>query len=186
MEDAEDIRVCHGCIGDPFLSAEVRSEGKRGKCTYCGRIRRSLSVQELADGIHSVIQSDFNLTATEPQGYELALAQEFGWERAGEPVNHIIQEIAGVDEPIATTIQEHLSDRFGYHAAKEGEEDPYGDEACYEGKGPDEWGLRETWDWCRSEVRFRSRFFSPHARSALDDIFGDIGVLRTWEGVPAI
>jgi RES domain/HEPN/RES N-terminal domain 1 len=185
-EDAEDTRVCYDCIGDRFLSEEVRSQGARAKCTYCRTTRESVSLKELADRIDGVIESDFSLTPTEPQdGYELAMAKEDGWVRPGLPVNDLIQDIAGVNEAIATDVQEHLSDRSDYDA-KEGEEDPYGDEACYAEKGADEWDLRETWDFVRREVRFRSRFFSSHAQEALNEIFGDIKTLCTSEGAPAI
>lgn len=186
MDDQEDKRVCHECIGDSSLAHEVRSAGENAACAYCEQTRETISLEDLADRIHEVLERDFYRTPADPHGYELAMASDIGWERAGDRVEYVIADVAGLDEPIARDVRELLSDRFGYEATKEGEEDPYDDQACYEEKGPDEWDFRESWDFFRSQVRFRSRFFNPHAQRALDEIFGDLGSLHNHEGTPAI
>ncbi len=186
MNDPEETKVCYDCIGDPFLKEEVRSEGRRTTCAYCGKRRKSVSLDELADHIHGVLDGHFYLTPSEPEGIEYTMAKEFGWERRGDPVDLFISEIAGLEEEIVKDIQEHLSDRFGDDAFDGGCEDPYGDQACYDEKGPDDCDFRDTWDFFRVEIRSRSRFFSQHAQRALNEIFGDIETLRTWDGAQAI
>ena len=137
MNDPEETKICYGCIGDPFLKEEVRSEGRRTTCAYCRKRRKSISLDDLADRIHGVLDGHFYLTPSEPEGIEYTMAKEFGWERRGDPVDLFISEIAGLEEAIVKDIQEHLSDRFGYDAFEGGCEDPYGDQAYYEEKGPD-------------------------------------------------
>jgi hypothetical protein len=126
----------------------------------------SVSLDELSDRIRGVIEDHFNLTPDYPEGLEASLVSELGWERSGTPVEELIQEIASIDESIARDVKEHLSEQFGYRAVRDGEENPYGDEAHYEDEGPDDSGFWESWDAFCTHVRFRSRFFSPHARQA--------------------
>ena len=160
-DGARDRWICHGCVEDPFLKKEVRTGGKRAKCSYCGTMRKSLSLEWLANRTHDVLVQHFNLTT----------------ERSGDAVGYVIQEIAEVDEPVAEDVRKYLSD---LHDGEGGNH--YGDDAYYEARGADGRYLRETWErFCR-EIQFRSRFFSP--RQALDEIFRDIGALRTWRGVP--
>ena len=72
--------------------------------------------------------------------------------------------------PVATDVVAHLSDRHGYGAIKDGENDTYGDDALYEKRRADDWGFRDTWEAFRSEIRFRARFFSTYAGEALTSI----------------
>ena len=168
-DETESTWICHACIGDSFLNEEVRSGGKWAKCSYCGTMRESLSLEELANRIHEVLEEHFNLTT----------------ERLGEPVGYVIQEIASVDERIAEGVRKRLSDLHADDDVWRSDwEDRFGDGAFYEARGPGEWCLRESWKRFRREIQFRSRFFSP--RQALDEIFRDIGTLRAWKGAPVI
>ena len=36
--------VCHDCIGDVFLSQEVKANGTSMKCTYCACTKKSISL----------------------------------------------------------------------------------------------------------------------------------------------
>ena len=70
IKENDTGRVCHGCIGDPFLAQEVKEQGMRGLCRYCGKRRKTLSLDKLAERIHEVLQERFKLTPSEPDGYE--------------------------------------------------------------------------------------------------------------------
>ena len=48
--------VCSGCIGEPFLAREVKRQGTRHVCTYCGKRRNSVALEDLADRIHDALQ----------------------------------------------------------------------------------------------------------------------------------
>ena len=39
---------------------------------------------------------------------------------------------------------------------------------------PDDWFFRDAWEWFRTEVQSRARFFGESAEEALDQIFGDL------------
>ena len=46
-EDDDTAYVCHDCIGDPFLAEDVRAEGTRATCSYCGEVREALVLGDL-------------------------------------------------------------------------------------------------------------------------------------------
>lgn len=179
-------RVCHDCVGDPFLADEVKEEGARGLCNYCRETREALTLEDLAERIHEVLQGHFELTPSMPSGYEYALAREGLWERPGYPVADVIADIAGLSEENARDVRELLSDRHGYWAINDGEDDPYGSDALYEERRLDDWNFRDTWAAFRSEIRSRARFFSAYAEEALNSIFGDLSTHRASGDRPVI
>ena len=180
--DIDTDYVCHACIGDSFLAKQVVSEGTRAECRYCDRVSEALPLDELAERIHEVLQSHFELTPSVPEGIEFTLAREGLWERPGLLVADVIADIAGIDEKIATDVRELLSDRYGYRAIKDGEEDPYSSDACYEERGAED----TAWKMFCDHIRSYGRFFNSYAEDELNRIFGDLGIQKTFHGKPVI
>ena len=56
-DELTDKRICHACIGEAYLAAEVKSSGEAGECAYCGETGPSLTIEELADGIEIALES---------------------------------------------------------------------------------------------------------------------------------
>ena len=181
-EDIDMGYVCHDCIGDPFLAEAVRAEGTRVACSYCDVVGEALPLDDLAQCIHEVLQNHFELTSSQPIGHEYALAKEGLWERAGDLVKHVIADITGVSEEIATDVTELLSDRYGYWAIKDGEENPYDSDAYYEEQGTDD----SAWKTFCEQIRFHGRFFNRYAEDGLTHIFGDLGTQKTFCSKPVI
>jgi hypothetical protein len=104
--DGETTKICIGCIGDSFLREEVRQNAEEGTCSYCLRDDRVISLQDLADRIHEVLEAQFYVTSSEPEGFDYYLAEEGRWDRPGDPVAQIISDIAGLDEEVSEDIRE--------------------------------------------------------------------------------
>ena len=173
--------VCHQCIGDSFLANEVKDNGTPSQCNYCNQLCEAKTLRDLADRIHDVLQDHFELTPNYPDApYEYYLEHEGEWERRGDPVEHVIAEIASLDENVTYDVTSLLSDWHSYQAVRNGEEDPYGPEAMYEERDASDLGFQLTWTHFRREIQSRSRFFSKSAEKMLDDIFGDLTALETW------
>ena len=51
VDDLDVKKLCHRCIGEKYLSGEIRSQGKRRKCSYCGKVRHCYQVREMAERI---------------------------------------------------------------------------------------------------------------------------------------
>ena len=175
-ENIETDYICHQCIRDPFLAKEVMTNDISGECRYCEKIRKVLPLDELTERIHEVLQAHYVLIRSQPHDYEYALGPVDVWVRPGDFVDDVIADIAGVSSEIATDVRELLSDRFGlsYGDLKDGEEEPYASDSCYEERDVYDWNFRETWETFRDEVRYRTRFFSAYAEEALTHIFGDL------------
>ncbi len=174
--------VCHDCISDPFLVKVVRAEGTRVACSYCNAVGEALPVDDLAQRIHEVLQEHFELTSSQPIGHEYALAKEGLWERAGDLVEHVIADITGLGGEIVTDVMELLSSRYGYRAIKDGEENPYSSDACYEEKGTED----SAWKTFCEQIRSHGRFFNTYAEDELKYIFDDLGTQKTFRSKPVI
>ena len=175
-EDIDTGYVCRGCIGDPFLRKECI---RVAPCSYCDAVGEALPLDNLAQRIHEVLQAHFELTSSQPDTFA-----RNGWERPGELVAHVIADIAGVSEKIATDVRELLSDCYGlsYHALKDGEDAPYTSDACYEEHGADDL----AWTRFCYQIRSHGRFFNTDAEEALMHIFGNLGTQMTFRGKPVI
>ena len=179
IQENHTKRVCHACVGDQFLAKEVKERRVRGPCSYCGEVREAVTLETLADRIHKVLDEHFELAPTEPEGlYEFMREHQGLWERRGDPVEYVIAEIAGLSEKIADDMTALLSDWHSYPAAKDGEEDPYGGEAMYEERGPEDWYFQDIWAEFCNEIQSRARFFSADAEVSLDEIFRDLTTLK--------
>jgi hypothetical protein len=58
--------ICHDCVGDAYLKAEIRKENSR-QCTICGQTRESTDFDALCERIHEIISAEFEQTPGEPE-----------------------------------------------------------------------------------------------------------------------
>ena len=183
----DQTRICHDCVGDQFLSAQVKANGLPSRCTHCGEIEEeAVTLDELADLIHPVLQEEFELARGDPTRYGYPSIEDDLWDGSSQPVVEVIASMACVDDEIAEALRELLSDRHGYRAVRDGEDDPYGHDAYYVEQGPDTWEFRESWFEFRRALRSRARFFSASAEEALGKIFGDLAAHRALGDRPVI
>ena len=156
-------------------------------CDYCEETCEAITLGELADLTHDALLKHCVLTPEYPtEWYDFWEAREGTWERRGDPVEFVIAEMAGLDERVASDLTVLLSGQHSYSEVKGGMEDPYGIEAMYEERRPDDSEFRFTWDEFRKEVRSRSRFFNARAEEMLRYIFGDLNSLEAISDVPVV
>lgn len=185
-DDSDDTYICHACIGDAFLKQEVSHDGLKRECHFCVKTGDAWSLDELAGRVKCVIEEHFRITPDDPRDEGFVYDKEMDWERRGDPIADVIAEIAGLEPEPAEAVRERLSEKTYYDAFEGSYEDPFGSDTYYEEGRPDTHGFRESWEFFRQEIRTRSRFFGRNAQRALDDIFGDLTSLKTWDGTLAI
>ena len=188
-QEDEEKHVCLNCIGDAFLSEEIKATGILIKCTYCARTKESINLDALADRVHGVIDEHFVRTPSEPNWMDAILLRERmidDWLPDGQQTQDLIFDIANVSEEIAKDIAEILAGRYAYEAGKYGEADPYDSEACYEERSPDDTEFRLNWESFCDEIMYRERFFPQSAEPVLREIFEDLDGLSTSNGTPVI
>ena len=180
-QDGGERFVCHDCIGDRFLSDEVRRRGTAAPCFHCGNTREAWPIGVLANRIADVLHEHFRYTAEE-YPYGITAGGAFDWIPAGESIDEVIAELAKIDFEIAMAVVEHLYESTRWDVIKEGETDYYDNDACYEDIGADDQEFHHTWRAFCDEIKSRARFFSSSAERMLDDIFGKLDSHMTLEG----
>jgi hypothetical protein len=188
IEEIEEQVICHDCVGDRFLKKEIKAEGTTKKCSYCGKKRKSIQIPSFAEAIRSAIEEHFELTPSEPSALEYALLNDgesdYSWERSGEEVIYLIQDIAEIDSKIANDVQYYLSFNYGGDP-KDFEENPF-DDAYYEEKSPDDYHFKESWNFFCKEIKYSARYFCQSAKVVLDTLFGEVENLKTYNGQTSI
>ena len=113
------------------------------------------------------MMGQYKLTPMSPEdGIDWLEYDEGNWERRGDDVRSLIFDIAGVSENIAADVANFLSVQYGHQAVSgEATEDPYGIEARYEEKDPDDEQFQDNWDEFRKEILSRARYFQNGSRS---------------------
>jgi len=183
---AGDDLVCHECFGDSFLKEKIKANGSRGKCAYCGRVRKSAQLSFIADLFEKAFDNHFERTPSGPSDLEEAMDRHGigrGWTREGQPVLDVLQEIGDTSEKIASDIRQVLEDRFSTHEDHEmGNETEFDSESHYETKAIVGGPFQTTWDRLEQILKSESRYFSAEALKALESIFDGIGTHTTYEG----
>ena len=157
---SSDTYCCCACVGDPFLKAQIVAEGEIAECAQCHETREAVTEFALGQWIEAVLQAHFH-------------------PGAGDSLEAIVEEIAGLSPELAEEIASSLASLAGYIAS--------GGPTFYDS---DEYSLaRNTggeseWRWQRftETVRAEARYFNRTAEAWLDHIFGPLGDDRTWHG----
>ena len=158
--------MCHACIGDKFLAEQVEKEGTREECTYCRGTKTALTLEDLSDRIHRVLEEYFELTEQCRQG--------------SDDAETVIKDVARIEQCIAADVRENLFNRFAQTVdVVEGEEKPYSDGMLYVEPEVDASGLRSAWWDFKEEIRSRARFFGATTAAILDRIFENLASLET-------
>ena len=172
--------VCHACIGDSYLKAEIRREETLHVCMICGEKQRAIAFCGLCSRVHDVIASEFLRTESEPSSWALYKELEVDWIREGENLYDILDQMLECGKSLIKAIKKELSNRYhSFDEAAAGEEDPYGDEVHYKLRELEDYRFRGTWSDFETEIRTRARFFNTEAESHLNQIFCDLNCFQS-------
>lgn len=163
--------VCFACVGDPYLKAEIKKNGKLEPCMHCKQKRPAYELGQLGDRIDEVLFEQYVVDEDE--------------DGASPDYASLIEDEAGLPRPVAEAVRHRMSATRGFVAAKDGDRDVYS-EAVFE-EGPlEREGYRRRWAEFRSSIREEGRFYNKTAEAILDDIFKDVLTAQTWRGEPAV
>lgn len=185
--DPDERQLCADCVGEIFLAAKIEKSGNDAMCSYCGNDIKSFSVAQMADLMETLFEQHFDLTEEYPSGYELAMMNEYGWERHGDPVVDVIEGYAEINRSAAEDIQSELASRhYDYELAKMGEEGPFDEDAHYEEKGVDDYESRAGWTRFEESLTLEGRYFNRTAEDILRSTFENLVEHKTADGLPVI
>jgi hypothetical protein len=186
-EDSETKHLCFACVGEAFLSAEIKRSGQPASCSYCGNKRKCITIEEMADRIEGAFEQHYRRTSPDPNDFEYMLMKDpessYDFERHGEPVVWAIAGAAGIDEAPATDIQQILQERHSdWEMAQMGEECEFDSDSHYEEKDPNDIEMREEWRYFERSLKTETRFFNQHGQATLDAVFEGLADHETRDG----
>ncbi|MGH8689315.1 MAG: RES family NAD+ phosphorylase [Burkholderiales bacterium] len=174
IDDLKAKRLCYHCVGENYLCAEIKREGKRGRCSYCQRLAKSYTIEDMAERIDTAFEQHF-----------IQLPDDGNDD--GEPVVSAIENAADISEEAAADIQAILEDKhYDHEAAKCGEGCKFASNSYYEEKGVDEFVWQEEWRYFERSLKAEARFFSRIAAAHLAKIFGSVDKMSTTNGKPLV
>lgn len=177
--------ICHECICDEFLSAEIDNTGEVNTCSCCGNNEEKCwSLNDLSERVKRQFDKYYALTASEPEMWEQALMRDresdYEWYRDGDEIVAIVEEITGLPNHICEALIEPWSGGPFWSHHNPGEEDPYGSDARYELNVSSSTAIESRWAEIQYELLHRSRFFSKATHEFLADLFYGVQDLRSF------
>jgi hypothetical protein len=164
----------------------MEKDGTKQVCSYCNKDGvLAVSVFWLSNRIHRVIEEQYYLTSTDPEGFEATMHYDnelsYEWERSGDSISVVISDLVGIDDvgEIIDDVSECLSTSFSQFDPKDFGEDPYSDDARYESYSMDGRPFHILWDTFQAEIKSRARFSNRHADKILLDLFSGLEDLKT-------
>jgi hypothetical protein len=190
-EEVAKLRICSECVGESFLSNQIKNRGSERVCSYCDKTGWTYSIEEMADEIQTALRDHYYLTQSEPDliQYHMTMDEEvnYAWEREGEPVTYVIGCAAEVSDEAAEDIRRVLEER---DADKEpssvGYDTAFDSEAYYAESEIDDRESREIWLHLEQSLITEARYFNPAAEDILTSTFERIAEHTTQEGQPVI
>ena len=187
LQQLEQKKVCCNCVEEKYLSAQITNDGKNGTCSYCGKKTKCFSLEQFADKIQVAFEQHYDRTSTEPEPWEYAILadkeEHYEWDRKGDNIIYVFQEAAGIDEEIASDVQEVLEVKFDdMEAAQCGIETEFSSDSHYEENKPNEGSWQSEWLYFETSLKTETRFFSKAASQFLSSIFSDLDKMKTADG----
>ena len=75
IDEIKAKRLCFLCTTEEYLRNEIRAQGKRAKCDYCGKMRKCYTLGEFADRIEQAFAEHYERTSDQPDSVRVNDAQ---------------------------------------------------------------------------------------------------------------
>jgi len=168
--------ICHGCVGDLYISNEIKKNGStEERCSYCHSRKKTVPLSELVEPMHRVFRLFYRARhdADLYPGYSL-----------GSPAEDIIAEDLEVEGDIPEDIHAALQEEYNNYYGGGG--DAYNEDYVYKRTDFTSGSLETKWDEVKSSLQSKARFFNNHVKSFFEKIFNELENLRTVEGKNAV
>jgi hypothetical protein len=187
IDELKAKKLCHQCVGEQYLAEEVRCNGRRGQCSYCGRSAQSYTIEVIAERVETAFSQHLTRTSDQPSSWQQSLLSDresdYVWERDGELAVSAIENVAVIPDQAAQDIQAILDDKYeDFEAMRIGEETEFSSESYYEKKGPNDQEWQEEWSYFERSVKTKARFFNRSAAAHLALIFRGVDGMSTTDG----
>lgn len=184
-------RLCYHCVNENFIKNEIRTQGLKRKCSYCGKVCKSYSLDKMAERIETAFEQHYFRTSNHPEDWEYPLLADkeldYEWDRDGYQVIYIIMDAAEISEDAAYDIQQILEYQHSdFELATMNEETEFAADSYYEEKGANDWAWQKAWRRFEHSLKTETRFFSREAEKHLKSVFDGIDQMQTHDDRPLI
>lgn len=187
VDELSAKRICHKCIGETYLSSEIKISVESGVCDYCGETRASLTLDDFADRIQAAFAEHYTRTPDHPDFWEDTLLRDreisYVWMRHGVPVRDAIEGAANISTSAAADVLAILERRnASWDKDDMGRESEFAAESYYEERDADNLFWHIEWFKFAQSLKTEARFFSHSAVEHLARVFGGIDRMKTAKG----
>lgn len=186
QDELSEKLICHGCVGEAYLSPVIFREGRPGACSYCSdQEANCITLVDLADRVEKTISEHYSRTSEEPDDYQYAMLRDresnYYWERDGDRIHDLLCELLVVEEDVSSDIVEVLADRFDCRAPgdpDEGESE-FSSTSYYELNSLSLGFWNQKWEHLEYTLKNESRFFNQEVLEVLRSVFADLHDVRS-------
>ncbi|MEZ8604622.1 hypothetical protein [Vibrio splendidus] len=182
----EENLVCSICIGEEFLSQQIKSLGVQ-TCDYCNESSPCTTIRDISSQVEDVLIKHFKRTSDSPEAWQEAALRDkeidYEWYREGDPLLDVICGILQVNQQVAEDVLELLPEKSTYDDFYECAHDESAHYIDSRNIDP-EW--EAMWRDLETSIKSEARFFNQTATQVLDEIFNNVDGLKTHAGSPAI
>ncbi|WP_291996020.1 RES family NAD+ phosphorylase [Candidatus Accumulibacter sp. ACC012] len=187
IDDLEAKCICFECVGEAYLSEEIKQYGGIEHCCYCQQTAESYTIRDMAERVATAFEDHFYRTPDQPDFWQRGLLSDpesdYVWVRDGYPVVDAIQDAAEIPQDAAIEVLAVLDyRRCDHELARMGEETEFSPDSYYDQIGPSDDTWQEEWRTFEQSLKGEARFFNRIAASHLASVFGGIDRLLTADG----
>lgn len=186
----DDTWVCSGCIKESWLHQQITETGKLHPCHYCGETGASISLEDIASLTETAILQHYVRTADAPSDMEYARIKygDGWWERDGETITYVIENLLMTKPAVARDVQKLLEGQNGDWDSKlNGEECEFESGSQYiERRDEDTRAYEQMWDRFVTSLKTESRYINKTVLTTLGEIFYGIAGMQGPDAPPLI
>ena len=182
-------RLCHRCVGEKVLKGKIKTMGRMAICSFCRKHLTTISLDQAADIFDRVFEQNFVRTEDEPTGMEYTMSKEsdYQWERSGEDIVELLQQVGHIEPEVAESIRQLLEDKhFDFDEAAMGEEGDFAPDSRYTDRKVESDEFHSEWRSFEESLKTKSRYFSKRATLTLLTLFNGIHRSTTAGNRPVI
>ena len=100
VDELKQQAICWKCVGEAYLSTQIKRDGQKRPCRYCGKKAASFTLEEAAGTVKDAFKSHYLRTQTDMNHLQLTMHKDpestYDWEREGELTAYAIMNAANI------------------------------------------------------------------------------------------
>jgi len=168
-------RICSDCVSDDYLRKAIQSSSELSQeCDYCGELKPTIDMWDLAKRCDDVIDAFFEVSSL------THAVVVYDKTPAGMPIAELLERLLGGPERMREDVAELLGDIWFDRDSGEwryGDDDPWFVEAT---TFPE--SLSDAWRAMERQLRHEARLVNPAVAAMLEEVFGPVLHYQTREG----